>query len=640
METIVNKLSWVIGGPQGSGVDTAANIFAKACVLGGLHIFGKREYYSNIKGEHSYFTVRIAEKQIRSHVDHIDVLAVFDPETLFRHALSVVNGGAIVYDASLTETNLDEVPFLDVSVKQDLKSRLSKKNLESTVKGILSLAKDNGVNLYGIAFHDLLKEIAEKRNEPSLGKLMRMVNVMALASSFALLDYDINMIANAIKYAFKTKPKIAEMNIDAANYAYNHTKAKFGDEFRYRLEVREVKNDLILVAGNQATGLGKMVGGCRFQTYYPITPASDESEFLESNEILDLDGNGKGSFLVVQTEDEIAAVTMAIGAAISGARSATCTSGPGFSLMAEALGWAGINEVPVVVTLYQRTGPSTGLPTRHEQGDLKFAIHAGHGEFPRIVLASGDIEESFYDSAKAFNYAERYQMPVIHLVDKALANSVVTCKIFDPNKVTIDRGLLIEKVDEGYVRFKFTESGISPRVRLGTEKGIFWNTGDERDEAGHITEDPEIRTKMMEKRMGKLEVALKEIPNEDKAVWYGEDSDMTIISWGSTKGAILDAMDTLASEGAKLNFVQVRLLNPFPKDLVASLLSKTRLLIDIEMNYSAQLASLIRENVKMDPDYFIVKYNGRPMSSSEVYSALKKIIGGKAKRREVLTHGA
>ncbi len=638
MEIVTNKLSWLIGGPQGSGVDTAANIFAKACVLGGFYIFGKREYYSNIKGEHSYFALRVSERQIRSHVDSVDILVAFDAETIFRHALTVVNGGAIVYDTSLMETNIDETPFLDHRVKEDLKRKLSEKNLGTNVKDILQLAADNGAVLYGVAFQDLLKEIAEKRNEPSLSKLMRMVNVMAVASSFAILDYDSGMLANAIKHIFKARPKIAEMNIDTANYTYNHTKAKYGNDFRYRLAPRQVRSDLILVQGSEATGLGKIVGGCSFQTYYPITPASDESEFLESNQILELDG--KGSLVVVQTEDEIAAITMAIGAAVSGARSATCTSGPGFSLMAEALGWAGINEVPVVVTLYQRTGPSTGLPTRHEQGDLMFAIHAGHGEFPKIVFASGDIEESFYDAARAFNYAERYQVPVIHLVDKALASSVVTCKIFDPARIRIDRGLLLDRVNEGYLRFKITEDGISPRVRLGTENGIFWNTGDEHQENGHITEDPEIRNKMMEKRMGKLDVALKEIPNEEKAMRYGEDSDMTIISWGSTKGAILDAIEILASEGVKINFIQVKLLNPFPEDYVASLLEKTRLLIDVEMNYSAQLSKLIRENVKRDPDYFIVKYNGRPMSSSEVYSAIRKVIDGKAKRREVLTYGA
>jgi 2-oxoglutarate ferredoxin oxidoreductase subunit alpha len=640
MEQIINKLSWVIGGAQGSGVDTAANIFAKACVLGGLHVYGKREYYSNIKGRHSYFTLCVTEKTIRSHVDEIDVLVAFDAETVFMHALQVANGGAIVYDSSLEESTLDDILTMEDAAVNELKDKLSSRGKGETIRDILALAKDNGVNIYPVEFKGLLRELAEKKNQPSMGKLMRMINVMAVASSFALLDFDENIVTSAIKFTFKAKPKIADMNMEAASYTYNHTKAKFGSDLRYKLQIRKVDNNLMLIQGNQATGLGKMVAGCRFQTYYPITPASDESEYIEANEVLDLvDGNGKAAFTVVQTEDEIAAITMATGAALSGARSATCTSGPGFSLMAEGLGWAGINEVPVVVTLYQRAGPATGLPTRHEQGDLHFAIHAGHGEFPRVVFASGDVEESFYDSIKVFNYAEKYQMPVIHMVDKALANSVVTIKRFDPQKGKIDRGLLTQKVDGKYERFKFTESGVSPRVKLGTENAIFWNTGDEHDTNGHITEHPTIRTKMMEKRMSKLDLVSKELPDEDKAVKYGEESDMTVISWGSTKGAILDAIELLAEEGKKINFVQVRLLNPFPATFVEFLLAKTRLLIDIEMNYSGQLAKLLGENIKREPDYLVTKYNGRPISVSEVYTVLKKIIDGKANKREVLMSG-
>ena len=190
-----------------------------------------------------------------------------------------------------------------------------------------------------------------------------------------------------------------------------------------------------------------MACGCRFQPYYPITPASDESVFLESNEIVNVKDDRPGSTIVVQTEDEISAIGMTIGGALTGTRSATCTSGPGFSLMAEALGWAGINEVPIVVTLYQRSGPSTGLPTRHGQDDLLFAIHAGHGEFPKIVYASGDVEESFYDTARCFNYSEQYQLPVIHMMDKFLASSVVTCKRFDVDRIKINRGKLLEKLE-------------------------------------------------------------------------------------------------------------------------------------------------------------------------------------------------
>ena len=259
-------------------------------------------------------------------------------------------------------------------------------------------------------------------------------------------------------------------------------------------------SNVILVQGSQSSALGKIVAGCRFQTYYPITPASEDSEFLESNQIIEQMDGKKGSVLVMQTEDEIAAITMAIGGALTGTRTSTATSGPGFSLMAEALGWAGINEVPLVVSLYQRAGPSTGLPTRHEQGDLLFAINAGHGEFPRIVFASGDIEESFYDTLKVFNFADIFQLPVIHLLDKAIASSIMTCKNFDPNKINIDRGYLITKINnkehdhkklEHFKRFELKENEpISARTPIGTENGIFWNTGDEHNEEGHIIEDP------------------------------------------------------------------------------------------------------------------------------------------------------
>ncbi|NHI04448.1 2-oxoglutarate/2-oxoacid ferredoxin oxidoreductase, gamma subunit [Candidatus Nitrosotalea sp. TS] len=209
---------------------------------------------------------------------------------------------------------------------------------------------------------------------------------------------------------------------------------------------------------------------------------------MESNETFDVENNRPGSTIIVQTEDEISAIGMLIGAALTGARAATSTSGPGFSLMAEALGWAGINEVPIVVTLYQRSGPSTGLPTRHGQDDLLFAIYAGHGDFPRIVYASGDTEEGFYDAAECFNFAETFQMPVIHMMDKFIASTVSTVKRFDPTKVTIERGKLLEKiVDDNYLRFAPSEDGISPRSKLGLENGIFWNTGDESDEQGHIS---------------------------------------------------------------------------------------------------------------------------------------------------------
>ena len=647
-KTTTNSLSWVIGGAQGSGVDSAANIFSRACAAGGLHVFGKREYYSNIKGEHSYFTVRVSGRPVHSHVNEINMLVSFDAETVFRHFEDVTTGGAIIYATDVAATSLDETPTVDDYASMRIKKTLQKTGLGFTVNDALEHAKRRGVMLFPIPFFQLLQEFAQKANDPALSKLTRMVNVMALSASMAIMGFDSEVLARAIQFIFRAKKKVADLNVSASAHVYNYAKAKFaGGNFAYQLKTGPIGADMIIVQGNQSSALGKMLAGCRFQTYYPITPASDDSEFLEANEILDLNDSGKkGSTVVVQTEDEIAALAMAIGSALTGARSATATSGPGFSLMAEALGWAGINEVPVVISLYQRAGPSTGLPTRHEQGDLTFAINAGHGEFPRIVLASGDIEESFYDTIKVFNLADRYQMPVIHLLDKAIANSVTTCKNFDVSKIGIHRGSMVKEItdkDKGaagnYLRFKLSDDPISPRVVLGTKDAIFWNTGDEHTEEGHISEDPELRVQMMDKRMNKLQVALKEIPDEDKAVAYG-GGDIAIISWGSTKGAILDMMEKLAAEGTKIKFIQVRLMNPFPSELVNSMLKGVKTVIDIEMNYTGQLGSLVRQHIGREVDFKIVKYNGRPISLDEVYNAVKRIMGGDAPRRQVLKSGA
>ena len=651
-DKIVNEITWLIGGAQGSGVDSAANIFSKTCAEDGFYIFGKREYYSNIKGEHSYFTVRVSNKPIRSHKESVDILVSFDAETLFRHAKDVSTDGIIIFNSELIETSITEIPTLDSDVQSKIMEYCNYSGGDPfTIKKLIEKIQQNSIKCYGIPYHQLLKNFSENTNNPALSKLARMINVLALSISLSFININRQALSRAIKYIFRTKPKIAEINVAAAEYAYNYAKQIFqNNKFTFYENKRDF-SDIILVQGSQSSALGKIVAGCRFQTYYPITPASEDSEFLETNQIIEQIDGKKGSVLVMQTEDEISAITMAIGGALTGTRTATATSGPGFSLMAEALGWAGINEVPLVVSLYQRAGPSTGLPTRHEQGDLLFAINAGHGEFPRIVFASGDIEESFYDTLKVFNFADIFQLPVIHLLDKAIASSVTTCKNFDPNKITIDRGYLIKKIEnkaqdqeklKHFKRFELKENAaISPRPPLGTENGIFWNTGDEHDEEGHISEDPTVRIKMMDKRMSKLDLILQEIQDEDKALSYNGNSDIVITSWGSTKGAILDTLDELNKEGIKIKFVQVKLLNPFPQQLLEKMLNSAKTIINIEMNYSSQLAKLIKQNLHRDVDYEIVKYNGRPISCDELHRIIKEIVNNNNtdKRRIVLDYG-
>ena len=630
--------TWLIGGPQGSGVESGANIFSKISAKMGYNIFGKREFYSNIKGEHSYFAVRISDKEIHSNLNNVDLMVSFDAETIFRHYDEVSAGGGIIYDSELEDVDTDKVRTLDAPFKERLHANLKSKNKPLTVSGALELAKENGVTLYPVPFKSILEHLAKEMDNPRLRGLIRMYNVIGVSLSLGLIKMPSDSLLQSIDDIFSTKKQIAELNKHVANYSYNLATSKFGD-FPHILTGVEKKPDTILVQGHYGTSIGKMVSGCRFQSYYPITPASDESVYLESNELLQVKNNRPGSTAVIQTEDEISAIGMMIGSALTGTRSSTSTSGPGFALMAEALGWAGINEVPVVITLYQRSGPSTGLPTRHGQDDLLFSVFAGHGDFPKIVYASGDIEESFYDTGSCFNYADVYQVPVIHMMDKFLSSSVITCKKFDPEKISIDRGKLLEKIDGEYKRFAITEDGISPRSKLGLDNGVFWNTGDESDEYGHITEDPQVRIKMMDKRMSRMDLALKNIPDSEQIVSFGV-REYTIISWGSTKGPIIDAISMLKDEGIDIGFVQIKLLHPFPGDYLQTLLKDAKTLIDIEANHSGQLGKIFKQNISREIDYYILKYTGRGMTCTEVYDSLKKIVQQKANKREVLTHGA
>ena len=630
--------TWLIGGPQGSGVESGANIFSRVCAEMGYQVFGKREFYSNIKGEHSYFTLRISDQKIHSTVNDVNLMVSFDAETIFRHFDEVISGGGIIYDSDLEKIKTDDVNTLDAPFKERLHKDLELKNKPFTIPGVLEIAKEKGVSLFPVSFKSILTSLAEETENPRLKGLVRMYNVIGVSLSLGLVKMPTDSLHKTIDTIFSKKPEIAKINRQAANYSYNYATAKF-ESFNHELSGTEKESGTLLVQGHMGTALGKMACGCRFQPYYPITPASDESVYLETNELLEIIDDRPGSTVVIQTEDEICSMGMTIGGALTGTRSATCTSGPGFALMTEMLGWAGINEVPIVITNYQRSGPSTGLPTRHGQDDLLFSVYAGHGDFPKIVYASGDIEESFYDTGNCFNYADTFQVPVIHMMDKFLASSVITCKRFDPQKISIDRGKLLEKVNDGYRRFEFTDDGISPRSRLGIDNGIFWNTGDESDETGHISEDPVLRVKMMDKRMSRLDLILKKIPNSEQVVSFGVE-DFTIISWGSAKGPIIDALEMLKKEGISIGYVQLKLLHPFPTDYVNFLLKDAKTLIDIEANYSGQLGKLFTQNIKRDIDYFILKYTGRVMTSTEIYDSLKKIIQNKANKREVLMHGA
>ena len=480
-------------------------------------------------------------------MDWIDILVALDKETLFGdvhkeypthngHRNEVSPGGAIVYDSAL-KLKPEELGRPDV-------------------------------NLYPVPYVDvLLGALKESGHERELSKFQVMTNTVAFGASMALVDYDFNAVAEAIKEGFAgRKAALGDFNVKAAIHGYDYVKTHFQDGFAYKLHPVSSAEKRMLIRGVQAIGIAKFKAGCALQTYYPITPATDESEYLEHHE---RDYN----IVVVQAEDETSAILMAAGAAHAGVRASTSTSGPGFCLMAEGLGWASHTEAPgPVIVLYQRAGPSTGLPTRTEQGDLQFVLHAAHGDVPRMAIAPGDVTECFYDTFDAFNYADRFQMPVVVIADKFLASTYRTMPIFESMNLKIDRGQMVNESDltngpdsPMFKRYSFTPTGISPRSIPGMAGGIFHTTGDEHDEFGHITENSENRIRMMQKRMRKLELANELIPEEKKANFFGPpQADVTLVGWGSTKGAILDAMQDLEADGVRCNFLQIRYMSPFP----------------------------------------------------------------------------
>ncbi len=637
--------SWLIGGPQGSGVESGANIFSKVCADIGYQIFGKREFYSNIKGEHSYFIVRVSDEPVHSNLNDVNLMVSFDAETIFRHFNEVAPGGAIIYDSDLESIDTGRVNTLDTPFQERLHRYLESKNKPFTILGVLELAQEKGIKLYPVSFKKILSDLATQYDNPRLRNLVRMYNVIGVSLSLGLVKVPMPPLLDSIASIFSKKPKIATLNQQTATFSYNYADTTFDEFGHHTLTGTTKQSDTILVQGYYGTALGKIVAGCRFQPFYPITPASDESNYLEANEIVKVHNDRLGCTAVIQTEDEISAIGMTIGSALTGTRSSTCTSGPGFALMTEALGWAGINEVPLVITMYQRSGPSTGLPTRHGQDDLLFTVFAGCGDFAKIVYASGDVEESFYDTANCFNYSDMYQIPVIHMMDKFLATSVLTCNRFQSGKVSINRGKLLDEIPaattDDYKRFALDEDdNISPRSRLGLDNGVFWNTGDESDEYGHISEDPQIRMQMMEKRMSKLDLVTRQIPLDQQVVSFGVQK-YTIISWGSTKGPIIDALNMLKRDGIHdIGFLQIKLIHPFPTEPVKSLLQDAQIIIDIEANYSGQFGKIFHQNISREIDYHILKYTGRGMTSTEIYDSLKNIVQNKANKREILSHGA
>jgi 2-oxoglutarate ferredoxin oxidoreductase subunit alpha len=448
-----------------------------------------------------------------------------------------------------------------------------------------------------------------------------MANTAALGAAAGVVEYSYERLADVIRKNFKRKGgEVVAANLRVARAAYLYAQEHYAEGFEWKLQEVDGAPQRMVMTGNEAFALGAVAGGCRFISAYPMTPATSIIEWMAKHE-------QQFGLVTKHAEDEIAAINMAIGANFAGARAMTATSGGGFSLMVEALGLAGLCEIPLVVLEAQRGGPSTGLPTRTEQSDLLFVLFASQGEFPRLVLAPGTIEECFVCGWRAFNLAEQYQTPVIVLSDQLLASSVRTIETdaLDFDRVEIDRGKLLGKeeldaLDEPYKRHLFTEDGISPRAVPGHPNAVYATASDEHDEYGHITEDMANRRRMMQKRMKKLEMARRDIAPPTR---HGpEGAPVALVGWGSTYGVLREVVDRLEGQA---RLVHYRDLWPFPSGATRDALDGAKV-VTVENNQTGQFKRLLQAETCIQVDHTISRYDGRPFSPQDVLAGLKEVL--------------
>jgi len=569
-----SQISWKVGGQQGEGIESTGEIFATAMNRKGYFLYGYRHFSSRIKGGHTNNKIRVSKSPVHAISDDLDILIAFDQETI---------------ELNHHEMREDSIIIADAKAKPQ--------KPENCVAQLIELP-----------FTSTAKE---------LGTAL-MKNMVAIGATSALMDLNTSTFETLIDNMFSKKGnKVVDMNIQALNMGYDLMKQQVtnvnGD---FTLENGSGHPHLYMI-GNDAIGLGAIAAGSRFMSAYPITPASEIMEYMIAN-LPKVDGT------VVQTEDEIAAATMAIGANYAGVRGFTASAGPGLSLMMESIGLSGMTETPLVIINTQRGGPSTGLPTKQEQSDLLQMIYGTHGDIPKIVVAPTDAEDAFYLTMEAFNLAEEYQCPVILLSDLQLSLGKQTVKTLDYNKIDIRRGEIIQsdieraEDDKAYFkRYALTTSGVSPRPIPGVKGGIHHVTGVEHNEEGKPSEAPINRKNQMEKRMRKTESLV--INNPVLLNEHEDEADILYIGFISTKGAIGEGAERLERQGVKVNTMHIRQLHPFPKDIVQQAINKASKVIVAEHNYQGQLSSILKMNTQVN-DKLVnqTKYDGKPFLPYEI----------------------
>ncbi|MFA9558581.1 2-oxoacid:acceptor oxidoreductase subunit alpha [Evansella sp. AB-rgal1] len=577
------SIEWMVGGQQGEGVDSTGELFAKTLVRYGYSVSTYKQFMSRIKGGHTNYKIKATDTRNYYSGDGIDILLCLDKETLTKNGVNL-NEGAVV---------IQEGKEILVEVKQT----------------------DHGTSF--TEFTVPLKKIATDLGNP-LAK-----NMIALGISAGLVELPVEVLNSFIEDIFAKKgEKVIASNKEAVLKGVELTKTHVSDQIN-ALSVVPV-SDQLFISGNEATAFGSLMAGCRFLSAYPITPASEVMEWL-SDELPKVGGT------VMQVEDEIAGICFAVGASYSGTRAMTSTSGPGLSLKTEALGMAGMSEVPIVIVNSQRGGPSTGLPTKHEQSDLNQMIYGTHGEIPRIVLYAATIEDAFYIAAEAFNLADKYQCPVIVGLDLGLSMNKMTVPSFDPARVKIDRGKLItdeeakEYGETHFKRYRFTEDGISPRPLPGMPHAVHTTSSNEHDESGYISEDQTNRIQMMRKRLEKVRHAMIQEPF--KYDDNGGETDIVLVGMGSTYGMIQETIKQLNEEGVvSASHLHIQQLYPLPTDKLEPLLTGKRV-VTVENNYHGQLLQLLKQHMPIHNNAeAITQYDGDPFTVRTIAKQVKELI--------------
>jgi 2-oxoglutarate ferredoxin oxidoreductase subunit alpha len=571
--TTVPVIAWKIGGDQGEGIDSTGDALATVANRMGYHVYGYKTFSSRIKGGHTNYKVRIGVDPLEATTETTDILVALNQETIDKNVAEVHSGGFVLADQSFSPKLPDGCP----------------------------------AHLVELPLTDIAKEVGSV--------LMR--NMVAVGASAALLNLPLEPFDSYVERRFGSKgAAVVSSNQAAVRRGYDEIQARVGHLLDIRLGTPH-PGDRLLMSGNDALALGAIAGGCRVMAAYPITPASDVMEDLIK--WFPLVGG-----VVVQAEDEMAAVLIAIGAGFAGARGMTATSGPGFSLMQEAIGLASMTETPVVIADIQRSGPSTGMPTKQEQSDFLQMVNGSHGEAPRIVLTPSSIEEIFADGMDAFNLADRYQCPVLVASDLSLGlwKRTVERSAIDYQRAPIDRGLMVSEAElrelgrDVFKRYQLTETGVSPRSVPGMPFGQFLATGNEHGENGKVTEDPGNRERMMHKRLHKLDHFEREsVRSEGPA-----DADIMLVAIGSTVGILREAKAALAAQGHRVGLTWLRYISPFPVEETRAALSQAQRVLVVEQNATGQLLSMMKvHGIGHEPRFSsFLKVNGVPFTPEEV----------------------